>query len=84
MEQVNHKAQRQLAKRQGGQGNRYERQRKQRREGPNIRVQGQGSITVQLAKGGTVTLHDGGRKNGNGTFHRLRDGACVSHKVAGK
>lgn len=50
--------------------------------GPNVRVQGQGNNAVKLAAGGTVTLSCGGRKNGNGAFFRLRDGACVSHVLA--
>lgn len=84
MTQVNHKAARQAAKRMAQQGNRYLRQKSERREGPNIRVQGSGNVTIQLAKGGSVTLSEGGRKNGNGAFFRLRDGACVSHKIVGK
>lgn len=83
MIEVNHKAARQLAKRDAGVGHRAKRQKMQRREGPNVREQGSGNLTVQLAKGGTVTLSESGRKNGNGAFFRLRDGACVSHKIAG-
>lgn len=82
MTQVNHKAARQLAKRQAREGNRYARQRDQRRQGPNIRMQTESSCTIQMHKGGTQRVTDAGRKNGNGVFFRLRDGACVSHKLA--
>lgn len=34
----NHKAERQLAKREAKQGERYQRQQSERREGPNVRV----------------------------------------------
>jgi hypothetical protein len=40
-------------------------------------------VSIQLAVGGVSTFSSSGRKNGNGTFWRTRDGACVSHKVVG-
>lgn len=54
-----------------------------RKRGPNVRVQGSNDV-IYLASGGTVRVSDSGRKNGNGVFFRVRDGACVSHKIAGK
>lgn len=52
---TNHKASRQLMKRENREGNRYTRQLNQRREGPNVRIR-QGSTTSGFTY---VRLRDG-------------------------
>jgi spore maturation protein CgeB len=57
---MNHKAERQQASRELRKGNRYERQRKERNLGPNIRVyeslgSGKGYIQVRLRDGKRVS-----------------------------
>lgn len=52
---INHKANRQMLKREMREGNRFARQRDQRREGPNVRVR-QGSTTSGFTY---VRLRDG-------------------------
>lgn len=60
--EINHKAARQMEKREAREGNRYDRQKNQRREGPNVRIR--------------VCVNSGSPFMGY-SYTRLRDGKTV-------